>query len=262
MKKGFTLVEVFLTLGIIGIIAAMTIPSMIHVSTKKATIEQLQKSAATLNTAVYNATITNGEVSTWRWQADDGILDIMQNIISPRLNIGYMCSGDVNNISRQCRYTVDGLDGKEAEILNGFDSKTRVVLNDGSLIAFAGGFPEENQGGGAGGSGSGGGSADGDKDKPVNPCSWGADDQAICGIFLIDVNGSEKPNIVGRDVFFYALHLNGAVLPFGANQTEDFIDENCSKEGDGVSGKTCAAKLVNGGWDVCYTCDKPYPAIF
>ena len=64
MKKGLTLVEVFLTLGIIGIIAAMTIPSMIHVSTKKATIEQLKKSAATLNTAVYNATITNGEVST------------------------------------------------------------------------------------------------------------------------------------------------------------------------------------------------------
>ena len=54
MKKGFTLVEVVLTLSIIGVIAAITIPTMIHETNKKATIEQLKKSAATLNQAIYN----------------------------------------------------------------------------------------------------------------------------------------------------------------------------------------------------------------
>ncbi len=35
MKKGFTLVEVVLTLSIIGVIAATTIPTMIHYTNKK-----------------------------------------------------------------------------------------------------------------------------------------------------------------------------------------------------------------------------------
>ncbi len=254
MKKGFTLVEVFLTLGIIGIIAAMTIPTMIHVTNKKATIEQLKKAASTLNHAVYNAVALNGDVSSWRWEDDEGALWIMQNFITPRLNVGFMCSGDVGKTNKNCNYKVTDLKGNAEEIALSFDAKTRVLLNDGALIAFTDKFTQETSG-----DDEGEGSSDDEGEVSGGPCVYGGNLNALCGIFMIDVNGAMRPNMVGKDIFFYGLHLNGSVLPYGANESEDFIEIGCKK---GASGRTCAAKLINGGWDVCYNCVNPYPVYF
>ncbi len=244
MKKGFTLVEVVLTLSIIGVIAAITIPTMIHETNKKATIEQLKKSAATLNQAIYNATITSGQVEGWSWSTDEGIARIMQNTITPRLNVGYMCSGSTSTNSH-CSYAVRGVDGDVQDINTMFQAKTRVLLNDGSLVAFtdANSFLNADRD-----------DSDpdaGDIDKPTGSnCNWGGNSKTLCGVFMVDVNGNKKPNVVGKDVFYYGLYLSGAVLPYGANEGDEFIEENCTA---GSSGKTCAAKITRNGWDVCYS---------
>lgn len=260
MKKGFTLAEVILTLTIIGVVAAITIPAMIHVTNKKATIEQLKKSAKTLNYAVYLGIITDGDVQSWNWQSSDGPLKIMQEIITPRLNVGFMCSGDAGN-NKICSYNVTNTlakdeNNQESDIKDIFDAKTRVYLTDGSLIAFADRLSDNS----GGGSSSGGGSGNDTDDTPkISYCRAGGDPKTLCGIFMIDVNGPKKPNVVGKDVFYYGLYLSGAVLPYGANESQDFVNENCTK---GSTGTTCAAKIVNGGWDVCYNCSEPYPLVF
>ena len=253
MKKGLTLAEVILTLSIIGVIAAITIPTMIHETNKKATIEQLKKSASTLNQAVYNSTVTNGTVMSWSWSTKDGVMDIMQNIIAPRLNVGYKCSGDVTGLNSQCTYSIQNIKGEE--IANeSFESKSRVILNDGSMIAFSKGFVTQTEVDDAKND------ATGDSNKTGSDCTWGGDSKAVCGIFMVDVNGSKKPNMVGKDVFFFGLHLSGSVLPYGAEKDEEFIDQHCT---EGSDGSTCAAKLAKEGWDVCYTgCQYPYPVKF
>ena len=43
MKKGFTLAEILITLGVIGIVAAMTIPGLITKYQQKQTVIQLKK---------------------------------------------------------------------------------------------------------------------------------------------------------------------------------------------------------------------------
>lgn len=43
MKKGFTLAEVLITLGVIGIVAALTIPSLISNHNKSVTAARLSK---------------------------------------------------------------------------------------------------------------------------------------------------------------------------------------------------------------------------
>ncbi|RAI14912.1 MAG: hypothetical protein DKM22_05330, partial [Candidatus Melainabacteria bacterium] len=50
-KKGFTLVEVLLTLGIIGVVAAITIPNLVQNSQNRELVSGLKKT--------YN-TLTNG----------------------------------------------------------------------------------------------------------------------------------------------------------------------------------------------------------
>lgn len=44
MKKGFTLAEVLITLGIIGIVAAMTLPTVINDSTERETVAKVKNS--------------------------------------------------------------------------------------------------------------------------------------------------------------------------------------------------------------------------
>ncbi len=253
MKKGFTLAEVVLTLTLVGVIAAITIPTMIHETNKKATIEQLKKSASTLNQAIYNATITNGTVMSWNWSSKDNVLEIMQRVISPRLNVGFNCSGDVTGINAQCTYPIRGIG--DTEIANeSFEAKSRVILNDGSMIAFSKGFVSQTEVDDAKQDDTG------EANKTGSDCTWGGNPKAVCGIFMVDVNGSKKPNMVGKDVFFYSLNLSGAVLPYGAEQGEEFVDTQCGEGGDG---STCAAKLAKDGWDVCYTgCEHPYPVKF
>ena len=51
-KHAFTLAEVLITLGIIGVVAAFTLPNLIANYKKNSTVEQLKVAYSTLNQAV------------------------------------------------------------------------------------------------------------------------------------------------------------------------------------------------------------------
>lgn len=51
LKLGFTLAEVLITLGIIGIVAAITIPNLITNYQKHVTVTKLQRAISVLNQA-------------------------------------------------------------------------------------------------------------------------------------------------------------------------------------------------------------------
>lgn len=53
IKYGFTLAEVLITLGIIGVVAAMTMPSLIASHKEKETVSKLKKVYSTLSNAFY-----------------------------------------------------------------------------------------------------------------------------------------------------------------------------------------------------------------
>jgi prepilin-type N-terminal cleavage/methylation domain-containing protein len=47
IKKGFTLAEVLITLGIVGVVATITLPSVIKNYQKRQTVTQLKKAYTT-----------------------------------------------------------------------------------------------------------------------------------------------------------------------------------------------------------------------
>ena len=66
MKKfGFTLAEVLITLGIIGVVAAMTLPTLFGNIQKRQTVSRLQKVYAELKQAVKISSDENGDPSGW-----------------------------------------------------------------------------------------------------------------------------------------------------------------------------------------------------
>lgn len=70
MKKGFTLAEVLITLGIIGIVAAMTMPSLIQNYKKKEYSTRLKRFYSTMSQAVKLSEIDNDTVLNWNYTAN------------------------------------------------------------------------------------------------------------------------------------------------------------------------------------------------
>ena len=65
MKKSFTLAEVLLTLGIIGIVAAMTLPNLVGNYRKKVTVTRLQRTYTVLAQAFERSRADYGDPSEW-----------------------------------------------------------------------------------------------------------------------------------------------------------------------------------------------------
>ena len=65
MKKAFTLAEVLITLGIIGVVAAMTMPTLIQKQQDVATVSRLEKAYSILSQAVISAQQEYGEIDFW-----------------------------------------------------------------------------------------------------------------------------------------------------------------------------------------------------
>lgn len=67
-KKAFTLAEVLITLGIIGVVASMTLPSVINNSARKKTTVQLKKAYTVLYNAVKMSEVKNGSSDYWNYK--------------------------------------------------------------------------------------------------------------------------------------------------------------------------------------------------
>lgn len=119
--QGFTLAEVLITLGIIGVVAALTIPTLIQ-NHKKTVIEtRLKKAYSVINQAV-NLSISN---DTWidpplDKRYDDKVLnEWLQTSLFPYLNNVKLFSP--NQINHP---------------LNTISSRYGVILSDGTTITF------------------------------------------------------------------------------------------------------------------------------
>lgn len=65
MKKGFTLAEVLITIGIIGVVAAMTMPVLIAAHRKHIVVTKLEKVYSVFNQAVRTSIVEHGDVTEW-----------------------------------------------------------------------------------------------------------------------------------------------------------------------------------------------------
>ena len=64
-RAAFTLAEVLITLGIIGVVAAMTMPSLITNYQKQKTVSYVKKFYSDINNAVRMSVVDNGDVELW-----------------------------------------------------------------------------------------------------------------------------------------------------------------------------------------------------
>lgn len=78
MNRGFTLSEVLITLGIIGVVAAMTLPQIVHNYKKQEVEAKLKKFYTTMSQAVKLSEVDNGPAYYWtkdaRMSDEEGVI--------------------------------------------------------------------------------------------------------------------------------------------------------------------------------------------
>ena len=189
-KVAFTLAEVLITLGIIGVVASLTLPSVINKYQEKVTVTKVKKAYSTMNNALFSAISENGEVDTWDYPYYNAGTENVPNTevfaskILPYLKILKDCGISQRNCMLDVNYKLSDGSNWNGYTYNRYRLYYKVILNDGSYLVIRFEYPKCN------GSGDG---VVGDK----------------CGWFLIDVNGDKKPNKFGQDVFLFIIRKNG-----------------------------------------------------
>ena len=77
--------------------------------------------------------------------------------------------------------------------------------------------------------------------KWINPKCKGHE---LCAVMSVDINGLEKPNVWGRDIYGVNFYLED-VEPAGRGLSINTLLKDCSKKGSGVY---CSAYYLNGGF--------------
>ena len=98
MKKGFTMAEVLITLGIIAIVAAMTLPNVMQGYRKKETAAKLKKAVSMLNQAILLSSVKNDTPD--QWGIENGERNTFKNYIAPYMEVSYECPTAIEDNSK------------------------------------------------------------------------------------------------------------------------------------------------------------------
>ncbi len=214
--QGFTLAEVLITLVIIGIIAAITVPTLNQKTKKEEYVVRLKKAYSTLSQATNMIIAEEGtpNASKGGWASSS---ENIYKLFKKHLVMAKDCDDSSGCFADGYYKTLAGDNWNNLENAAYIPQK-RLVLADGVAIMFDDTiYPECN--------GNWGGGSDG------------------CEMIRIDINGHKKPNKFGRDHFWFIIKEKG-LYPCGCeNNSSDCIKE----DGSLGKGTTCACKVLREG---------------
>lgn len=196
--SAFTLAEVLIVLGIIGIIAEITIPTLINNINNQAYVAGLKKGYSELSQANSLLIVESGDIISA--VASYGSLS---QALKAKLKTTKICLANQNAGECFASTLTNVAGGAVPEVIN-FAGKTvdeydRMVLADGSTLIVT------NLGG-------------------TSTCTnTHMGFPANCGVVVLDVNGLKQPNKLGRDIYYFLFGADGKLLPFG---TLGFYDTN------------------------------------
>ena len=190
-RKAFTLAEVLITLGVIGVVAAITMPSVIQKQQEKVTVNRLKSAYSILSQAFQRAITENGTPDTWGMV---GMNDVQSNIIMGNAFVPYL-KLTKNCIGQSADYT-----RKNCSTLYSDPAiYSYIVLANGTSVAFR---------------------------TWSNNCTYSQYYAEACGMVIVDVNGMQKPNTEGKDIFgFYMTKTK--IVPFGVKGANPTFKQNC-----------------------------------
>ena len=232
-KAAFTLAEVIITLGIIGIVAAMTLPTLINNYRKTVTVNQLKVAYSIMTQALTMAQKDYGDMTYWEIgehmsidpDNSDAVNDSLNNFVSkyiaPYLKVITYCQSGTK-INSACNYSYVNMRPPSTVNMLG-NNKLAFITENGMIFRLE----YENT----------------------------YDDTGTFGRYIyfeVDLNGKQKPNRTGEDIF--AMYLDtkmSKMLMFGHERSRNQIlngtgGRGCNKSATGY----CGALIMMDGWQI------------
>jgi len=136
-RHAFTLSETLITLGLVGVVAAVTLPTLITNCQKLVSRVRIQKAYAILSQTTYMAEAEHGPVSTWTYSTGntwETAQEFAETYMTPYLRVMRKC--EKNSTNPNCTYQIYGLDGKKHDSNISPPGKTyRFYLVDGTFVS-------------------------------------------------------------------------------------------------------------------------------
>lgn len=228
-KKGFTLAELLIALGIIGAIAAMTIPSLMTSVNNKILATKLKNNIQALETLIGSQMIDNktNDLSKTDFADPDKLLT------NKNFDTVKICTGDT--AYKDCWKVKKAAEEEGAEDIAGdvsykylgnldvtkipFGKHRTIIMKNGAIMNY-------------------------------NLCTVVT--QTHCtnddiGFFDIDVNGNDGPNIVGRDAFTFLITKKGVIRGYDDSADRATLVTKC-KTGMGY----CSSLVIQDNWKIKY----------
>ncbi|MBE7706102.1 MAG: type II secretion system protein [Cyanobacteria bacterium SIG30] len=242
--KAFTLAEVLITLAIIGVVAALTIPTTIANYKNQEIATKLKKSYNTITNAINRAQVDHGSFASWDFSLQ--ARDFGDRYIFPYLEVVKKCPANtvLANVDTDCfkggTFSLRGSQTSDTASLN--SSRHAALLKDGTSVAIT---------------------------QPLTSMYT----------FIVDIDGPKGVSTFGRDIFLfyivkpYSVEL-GKTVNWGAGAVFKFKEKNnsmiypsgyglsngtilasnsvrsCSKADVSNAGTNCAGFIANNGWKI------------
>lgn len=223
-KTAFTLAEVLITLGIIGVVASLTMPALIQNYQKIQTVSQLKKAYSEISQAVKLSQIQNDELATWDFTLSG------ENFYNRYLKDYFVKNKEIKASEFKKQYTIYNLNNTQCstEVWCTKNDSFFVYLANGSIMGI---MTHDNQ----------------TKYKSIT----------------IDINGLKGPNKIGKDFFVFSIYAPDGLIPYGykkggiaSQQIGNNIERKtvisnsdyaCNKQHKGI---WCSALIMIDGWQI------------
>lgn len=208
--KAFTLAEILITLGIIGIVAAITIPTLVKNIDDQANRNALKKAFSILSEVTTRVkTENNGTILGVCSTSTD-----CKNAFKAYLSFTKDC--DASGVMGKCwGSSWKTTDNNAGWNLDSVTNSAGLVLNDGMYMTF--------------------------ESVSATCARTDGNNPASCFAMSVDVNGNKAPNKMGYDIFRFYVYTDRAV-PFGTSaQIDNLNNYPCSKSG---RGDCCTAAIL------------------
>ena len=207
VKLAFTLAEVLITLGIIGVVAAMTIPTLISNYQKHIVEANLQESYSIIQQVMKYTEYDDVSFDVKIPDNLEGMKLWSKTFLEPHLKYGKICYDTAG--CWQAKTPTKNLNGEvvgwnRTGIGIGVGIITIKLTNGANLCLD--GFAKSDM------------------------KTWFGTDisDPTSMVVYIDANGDKGPNIIGKDIYIVAYTPDGLV-PAGFSETNETVKENCSK---------------------------------
>ena len=223
MKKiGFTLAEVLITLGIIGVVAALTAPALVQNTGTAKTGPTLAKVVSTIENANERILTEQGASSLATVAGDnEAYCELLsQNIRKSSYSDDALEDSDSNSATTTWDNSSLFPDmGYSSESFNEFKFADNIAL----LIAVSG--------------------------EDLGFYAPRSSFLGAYGVLIVDINGlTTKPNVAGKDIFVFFIDRSGQMIPGGSSTEAWLFNDDSLEYSSNDSSRACNENNVSKGY--------------